>query len=158
MRRWEIVFIRPILRSVFSFKWGIMPLKGHLRFYIIAFCSPLKRLCAFLHFRWKSGFRTSAPSTKRSWSTAADRRGSFSTAPTPSPPARPDCPNFGRFPWRTKEPRCTQTITWTVLVTGTQTTTLTRTRCPGRRWCERSVSELSELDGFSSGRTSMCVY
>ena len=74
---------------------------------------------------------------------AADQRGSISTAPAPSRPARPGCPSSGRSPWQTKGPRCTQTITWTVLATGTRTTTttttttLTRTRCPGLRWCER---------------------
>lgn len=70
---------------------------------------------------------------------AADQRESMSTAPTPSPPARPCCPSFGRCPWRTKAHQCTQTITWTVLDTGIQTTTLIRTRCPDPRWCEWSV-------------------
>lgn len=85
-------------------------------------------------YRWKYGFRIRGPSIKRSWSTAADLRESTSTALTlPVPPA---CPNFGRSRWRTKDPQCTQTITWTILATGTQTTTRTRTGCPGLRWCE----------------------
>lgn len=93
-------------------------------------------MCILSFFRWKYGFRISAPSIKRSWSMAADQRENISTALAPSPPARPGCHSFGRSPWRTKEPKCTQTITWTVLVTGIQTTTLIRTRCPGLRWCE----------------------
>ena len=86
--------------------------------------------------RWKSGSRISAPSIKRSWSTAADQREITSTAPAPSLLARPPCPSCGRFPWRAKEPQCTQTITWTVLGPGIRTTTLTRTPCRGLRWCE----------------------
>lgn len=119
-----------------------MLIKSHSQYYFLYIAAdywPQWQLCAFSPFRWKYGFRISAPSIKRSWSMAADQRENISTAPAPSPPAPPGCPNFGRFPWRTKEPRCTQTITWTVLVTGIQTTTtLIRTRCPGLRWCELS--------------------
>lgn len=74
---------------------------------------------------------------------AADQRGNMSTAPTLSPPARLYCPSFGKFPLRTKEHQCTQTIIWTVLDIGIQTTTLIRTRCPGLRWCEWSVLAFS---------------
>lgn len=104
--------------------------------YITADCLPQWQLCAFSLFRWKYGFRISAPSIKRSWSMAADQRENISTALAPSLPARPGCHSFGRSPWRTKEPKCTQTITWTVLVTGIQPTIHARTRCPGIRWCE----------------------
>lgn len=86
--------------------------------------------------RWKYGSRISAPSIKRSWSMAADQRENISTARAQSLPARPACPNSGKSPWGTKEATCTQTLTWTVLATGIQTATLTRTRCPGLRWCE----------------------
>ena len=117
----------------------------------------------FFLFRWKYGFRISAPSIKRSWSMAADQRGSTSTAPAPSRPARPGCPSCGRW---TKAPKCTQTITWTVLVTGIQTTTttLTRTRCPGLRWCEWTVllvaltSQLNSLWKAWSQNCFKCVF
>lgn len=111
--------------------------------YIGADKRPWWQLCVFSS-RWKYGSRTSAPSIKRSWSMAMDQRGSISTAPTPSPPARPGCPSFGRFPWRTKEATCIQTITWTLLDTGIQTTSLTRTRCPGLRWCEWVVFDVAQ--------------
>lgn len=92
----------------------------------------------FIFFRWKYGFRINAPSTRRSWNMAEAQRGSTSTAPAPSPPAPRPYPSSGRSPWRPKEPRCTRTITWTALATGTRTTTtiLTRTPCRGRSWCE----------------------
>lgn len=84
--------------------------------------------------RWKYGSRINAPNTKKSWNMAADQK-SISTAPAPSPPAHLRCPNFGKSQWLTKEATCTQTVTWTVLATGIQTTLLTRTPCPGLR-CE----------------------
>lgn len=105
------------------------------------------QLCAFSLFRWKFGFRISAPSIKRSWSMAADQRESISTALAPSLPARPGCPSFGRSPWRTREPKCTQTVTWTVLVTGIRTTILTRTRWRGLRWCEWTVFGAAQVLG-----------
>lgn len=85
--------------------------------------------------RWKYGSRINAPNTKKSWNMAADQK-SLSTAPAPSPPVHLGCPNFGRSQWPTKEATCIQTVTWTVLAPGIQTTLLTRTPCPGLRWCE----------------------
>lgn len=111
--------------------------------------------CAhFLLYRWKSGSRTSAPSTRRSWSMAADQRVSISTAPAPSPPARPGCPSSGRSPWPTREATCIQTITWTVTDTGIQTTSLTRTRCQGPRWCEWIVVVVVVVVGEAQARCS----
>ena len=127
----------PYYNYISADRWPQWQLCAFFLFFVFYFFTPL--------FRWKYGFRTSAPSIKRSWSMAADQRGSISTAPAPSRPARPGCPSSGRSPWQTKGPRCTQTIIWTVLATGTRTTTtttttLTRTRCPGLRWCERELS------------------
>lgn len=101
---------------------------------------------------------------------AADQRENTSTAPAPSPPARPRCPSCGRSPWRTKEPRCMQTLTWTVSATGIRITILIiRTRCTGLRWCEwivfvatcsacnRRPSGCTELAGASSQNWCACL-
>lgn len=137
----------PLLKSGFSLIGENMPTKRPLRHYFLHISVLIRghgdNYCVFSS-RWKYGSRTSAPSIKRSWSMAMDQRGSIFTAPTPSPPARPGCPSFGRFPWRTKEATCIQTITWTLLDTGIQTTSLIRTRCPGLRWCEWVVFDVAQ--------------
>lgn len=128
------------LKSTLCLIWKNIPIKRpwlHFPFkYRCWLLTALNFVGVLFSSRWKYGSRISAPNTKKSWNMAADQK-SISTAPAaPSPPAHLGCPNFGKSQWPTKEATCIQTVTWTVSATGIQTTLLTRTPCPGLRWCE----------------------
>lgn len=86
-------------------------------------------------WRWKYGFKTSAPSTRRSWSMApVDLKGSCFTPPPHLLHALRVSLSSGRSLWPTKCHPCIPAVIWTITGTGIPRTT--RILCPDLRWCD----------------------